>query len=153
MFAPLALAAQQSGPAAPVPAPILSAHKIFIANGGADAGSLLGRTFQHQPEKTYALFYASMQARGRWQLVNSPAGADLILVVRLVQAGPYATLGDGMAVELKIIDGNTHMPLWNLLQPLKDADLQGTWAKNYSSGVDALTDQFQALTSAAAPQN
>lgn len=84
---PSLLVAQQTPPAAPVPGPILTAHKIFIANGGDDANALLEMKFRGRGQQTYGLFYSAMEAAGQWQLVNSPQGADLVLVVRLTQSG------------------------------------------------------------------
>lgn len=149
---PLAVAAPVAAGTPPVPAPIPAAHKIFIANGGEDAGALLQMAYRNRTEETYALFYSAMQAAGKWQLVNSPEGADLVLVVRLTQsARPDPTnYGDGLVAEVEVLDGKTGLPLWDLTQALEGATLERTWEKNYASGVDALAGQFQELSSGVA---
>jgi hypothetical protein len=59
-------AAKKKVPAAPLPAAISSAKKIFLSNGG---GSNLA----------YDAFYAKMKEWGRYDVVGSPDDADLIV--------------------------------------------------------------------------
>lgn len=161
LFAPLlflaapAFAAQQSVPAAPIPAPILSAQKIFLANGGADLAS--AETFKKagQVEEPYNSTYAALQAWGHWQLVSAPESADLILVVRFT--APVEIYSKGIPnsytpqIGLTIYDGKTHFPLWTLTQSVEGAFRKATWQKNYADGIAGLMGQLKSLTASAAP--
>lgn len=53
-------------PAAPLPAEIVSAQKIFLSNGGGS-------------DLAYDAFYAAIKKWGKYQIVGSPAEADLIV--------------------------------------------------------------------------
>ena len=56
-------AAQQKKPAhpAPIPAQILTAKKVFIANGGGDESREEGASYSGGPDRAYNEFYAAME--------------------------------------------------------------------------------------------
>ena len=67
---------------APIPPALLSATKVFISNAGADSG-LFPHPFTGDPDRVYNQFYANVVSWGRYQLVATPAEADLIFEVQL----------------------------------------------------------------------
>src|SRR5271154_1239072 len=75
-----ALAGQQPNdpPPAPVPAPIFTAKKVFVSNATGEIALPPGN-----PDLTYNEFYAAMKSWGRYELVSSPADADLVIEIRL----------------------------------------------------------------------
>jgi hypothetical protein len=98
---------KDAAPAAPVPAAIAAAKKVFIANAPGDIlpASLGG------PDRSYNEFYAAMKNWGRYELVSAPADADLILEIsyvnRIVPGSAYPYL-----LKLVIVDPKSHAPLW-----------------------------------------
>ncbi len=148
-------AAQKPAGVAPIPAPILSAEKIFLANGGVDIVSADAFKKAGQVEEPYNSTYAALQAWGHWQLVPAPESADLVLVVRFTAPVNFYTKGMPSSytpqIELTIFDGKTHFPLWTLTQPIKGAFRKGTWQKNYADGIAGLMGQLKSLTASAAP--
>jgi hypothetical protein len=54
-------------PAAPVPAPILQAKKIFIANAGGEQPWYSDGQFSGGTDRAYNQFYAAVKARGRYE--------------------------------------------------------------------------------------
>ena len=48
-------------------------------------------------------------------------------------------------LELTILDGKTHVPLWIFTQPVEGAFRKTTWKKNYSDGIAALMGQLRTL--------
>jgi hypothetical protein len=103
-------------PAAPVPAQILSARKVFISNGGTQLITWLGGG----PERPYNQLYASMKDWGRYELVSTPADADLVFEIRATFAvdndiGSRA-IAEGEVV-LTILDPKTHITLWTWVKP------------------------------------
>jgi hypothetical protein len=147
----------------PVPAPIASAQKIFIANGGMDAFSL--QAFEElglNGTTPYDTLYGTVKSWGRPQLVASPADADLVLVVRFT--APLVGEGGGWSfqrifavtkwqfqTQITIFDAKTHFPLWTLTQPCRPANLKGTWRKNIAEANAALAGDLKALLMPAIP--
>lgn len=156
--APL-LVAQTAPPPAPVPTPVRTAQKLFIANGGMDAFSL--QAFQElglRETNTYDSLYATVESWKTLQLVGSPADADLVAEVRfsapLTNVGDHGTWGFQhilanttwqFQIDLAVRDAKTHFLLWNLTEPVRPANLNGTWRKNIAAADAALAGQFQAL--------
>jgi hypothetical protein len=163
--APLLSAQDATPPPAPIPAPIRTAHKFFIANGGMDAFSLqafeelgLGKT------DTYDALYAAIESWKSDQLVSSPEDADLVLEVRCT--APFISNHDNwhfqhilasttwqFQYEITILDAKTHFLLWTLTEPVRPANLNGTWRRNIASANAALAGQLQALLAPPPPAN
>ncbi len=72
----VALAAKHKTPPAPLPTAVVTAKKVFLANGGGS-------------DLAYGTFYAEMRQWGRYQIVGSPEEADLVieLAYRVVDEG------------------------------------------------------------------
>jgi hypothetical protein len=159
------LHAQQAAPPAPVPAAITSAHKVFIANGGMDAFSL--QAFQEltlNGTNAYDSLYAAVKSWNNIELVSSPADADLVLQIRLT--APLTNVGDHATwdfqhilanttwqfqIELTLYDAKTHVSLWTITQPVRPANLKGTWRKNIADANAALAGDLKTLLSPPTP--
>src|SRR6266478_3790075 len=78
-------ATQQKKPThpAPIPAQILTAKKVFIANGGGDESRYEAASYSGGPDRAYNEFYAAMKTWGRYELVAAPGDADLVFDTRL----------------------------------------------------------------------
>lgn len=156
---------QAAPPPAPVPALIPAAQKLFLANGGMDAFSL--QAFQElglRDTNTYDSLYAAIQSWKTHPLVSSPSDADLVLQIRF--SAPLTNVGDHgtwafqrimanttwqFQVDITIYDAKTHFLLWTLTQPVRPANLSGTWRKNIANADTALAGQLQALLTPAPP--
>jgi len=75
-------------PPVPVPALILTAKKVFIANGGGDESLFDSPQYSGGPDRLYNEFYAAMKSWGRYELVGSPHEADLVFEVRQTTMQP-----------------------------------------------------------------
>jgi len=73
-------------PGSSVPSPRIAAAKsVFIMNAGSENRAEKARTFfTGGPDRAYNEFYAAMKDWGRFRLVSSPAGADLIVEIQYV---------------------------------------------------------------------
>src|SRR5437764_2826183 len=114
-------AGQQSNPVppvAPVPAPIASARRIFIANTGADIAAQAAFKKAGEPDQAYNHFYAAMLKWGRYELVSSPADADLVFEIHF--GTPMYMNGNLPVYEpqfgLNIFDVKTRFVLWSLAE-------------------------------------
>ena len=106
-------------PPAPAPAQIAAAHTIFLNNAGADAN------FPLSGEESYNDVYAALQAWNHYQLVSTPAQADLILQLRGIapitdivgdRGGTYSLTSP--AFQLIFKDRKTGTALWTITSPV-----------------------------------
>jgi hypothetical protein len=150
----MALIAQQPGPTevAPVPQLLMNAKKVFISNAGADSG-LFPHPFSGDPDRAYNEFYANVESWGRYQLVGSPAQADLVFELQLMApSGPSnADKSKGASdplpmLRLVIYDRPTHYVLWALTESIASATLQKTHDHNFDEAVSNLVLDAGRLT-------
>jgi hypothetical protein len=156
--------AQQQVAPAPVPAQILSAKTIFIANGGGASDPNIGSygEFTGGPERAYNEFYAAVKTFPNYTLVGAPAGADLVLEISFSEFPAPTDSGKGTITaadakfRLVIIDPKTHVTLWTITEYVGGALLAGNREKNYQQGMERLVADLRSLTSSAplaAPAN
>jgi len=147
-------AAQQpaNSTTAPVPAAITSARTIFISNAGADSG-LFPEPFSGDPNRPYNEFYANLKAAGKYELVDDPSQADLVLELQLTAPnGPSRgskQLGAADPVpmfRLTVYDRKTHFVLWALTQSIDLAFLQKTHDRNFDQALMTLTRDFEIVS-------
>lgn len=160
----LPMAPAQQMPPAPIPAPITSAQKLFIGNAGMDAFSL--QAFEElglNGASPYNVLYSTVNSWGKYQLVSAPADADLVLEIRFT--APFSG-GNGerswdfqrilanvawqFQIEVQIYDAKTHFLLWTLTEPVRPANLKGTWLKNIATANAALAGDVKSLLSSSA---
>src|SRR5919198_272797 len=100
---------------APTPSQILAAKKVFISNVGADAEVITTFKRMGQSRMPYERFYSEMKNWGRYELVSSPADADLVFEIRFLApisdcTGSFTTYTPQYT--LSIVDVKTHFTLW-----------------------------------------
>jgi hypothetical protein len=119
-----ALAAQKTE-AAPIPSQVASAKKVFISNTVGDD------LYSDDPAQVYDAFYAAMKSWGRYELVSTPAAADLIFEVSF--RNPIAGVAVGTSdvnapvggsyydphIQLVIVDPKTRVSLWWFMARVK----------------------------------
>jgi hypothetical protein len=130
-----------AAPPAPLPAQIIAAKKVFISNGGED--QWLDFDPKHDPTLTYNEFYADMKSWGKYELVSSPADADVVFEIRL--ASRDATRDATLQLRLLILDPKTHVALWPLNQVAKSANRDATARKNFDEAMNALVESLKKL--------
>jgi hypothetical protein len=151
-----ALAADQAKPAppAPIPAQILEAKKVFVANAGGDDPSPDDPELSGDPDRAYNQFYAAMKTWGRYELVSAPADADLWFEIRFTM--PPATRavfkGDTVGtapfdpqVRLVIRDPKTNAILWGFTEHVAWAILKGNRDKNFDLALARIVSDVQRL--------
>ena len=150
--AALTLAQTPTALHAPIPSAILSARKLFIANGGADGG-LFPSPFSGTTSRGYDEFYSALRGMNQYELVSSPSEADLVLEFRLqAPLGPAnANKQKGAAdplptVSVRIYDRQTHYVLWAFSEEVDIALFQKSHDRNLSEAINRLAQDFQGLT-------
>jgi hypothetical protein len=144
-----ALQAQIAKPA-PLPSQILTAKKAFISNAG---GLLDLNMVSGDPRRDYNQFYATIQAWGRYELVASPADADLVLQISIIyiprQMG--AEVIPFPSFRLALLDPKTNLALWVLDEFLVDKPgfsmiREKNRDKAFDDAINRLVADLKALT-------
>jgi hypothetical protein len=149
LFSALAMFAQEAKPvaAAPVPSQITSAKKVFVSNAGVDA--IVLNTFRRlgDPDRPYNQFYAAMKEWGRYELVSSPADADLVYEIRftapITDTGKITSFAPQYGVT--IVDAKTHFTLWTLGEPVEGAFRKATFERNLNTAMNGLMENVRKL--------
>jgi len=143
------LSAQQSKrPApAPVPAQIGAAQKVFISNAGGESFETVfdETVFNGGPDRPYNEFYAAIKTWGRYELVSSPADADLILEISWVLTDTGLKLPVLGQLRLVVVDPKTHVTLWNVAEYVRGALLLGNRDKNFDQAMNTIVARMKGL--------
>ena len=142
----------------PVPTPIVMAKKVFIANAGGDDPGLIEPFFNEGADRSYSLFYSAMKGAGRYELVGSPAEADLLLEIRFTVhpgAPDHILQGTGGAsydpqFRLEIRDPKTNALMWAFTEHMEWAILQGNRNRNFDQAAGRIASDVLALAARAA---
>jgi hypothetical protein len=154
------LAAEQAKPAppAPIPAQIVAAKKVFVANAGGDEPWIDDGQFSGGSDRTYNQFYAAMKTWGRYELVGAPADADLLFEIEFTvpPIAGAASRGDTIVgrpydpqFRLVIHDPKTNALLWAFTEHAAWALLQGNRDKNFDQALARIVSDVQGLSASA----
>jgi hypothetical protein len=140
----------QETPAAPVPAQIASAKRVFISNAGEESffHQTQDVTYSGGPNRAYNEVYAAMKAWGRFEMVSAPADADLVFDI-----GFTDKYEGGMFVsqfKLIFIDPKTHVALWTIYKYLEPAGMTKNREKNYQLAMTTLMEDLKSTVAPAA---
>ena len=138
---------------APVPAPIVSAKRVFVANGGTDAMSLTAFKKDGDSNAPYNWFYSALKSWGRYELVSTPSEADLVMEVRfdapLKDCGKITLYTPQLTIN--IIDAKTHFLLWSVTEETQGAVRKSTWEKNFNETVATVINDLKQIAGAGTP--
>ncbi|MGA7566274.1 MAG: hypothetical protein WBW53_09405 [Terriglobales bacterium] len=135
---PMLMAQPQPTPSAPIPGQVLAAKKVFISNGGDDDWTIPHQI--HVPAFTYNQFYADIKSWGKYELVSSPADADVVFEIR-----SYDSREAGLQVHLSILDPKTHVTLRSLTQGVEGASRAAVFRRNFDKAMNALVGDLKKL--------
>lgn len=138
-------------PAAPVPAQIAGAKRVFISNGGERALFRLPKDawYKGGPNRTYNQFYSTMKRWGRYELVSSPVDADLVFDIGFTDRPEAQTTVSEF--QLTILDPKTGIPLWTVFEYAEPAGMAKNREKNYDAAMQALVEDLKTVTPKVAP--
>lgn len=128
--------------AAPVPAPVVQGKKAFVSFELGDV-SAFPSVYSGGPERAYAEFYRGMQQWGRYQLVDDPKNADLVLGIRFVEAPGL----NAPQIRLGITDASTRVSLWAFSEEINGALLKRNRDPAFSEAVGRVLADFKLLLS------
>jgi hypothetical protein len=136
--------------AAPVPPQIANAKRVFISNAGEETNFHPPKNawYSGGPNRTYNQFYAAIKSWGRYELVSSPADADLVLEIGFTDR-PQAPIALS-EIKLVLRDPKTNVRLWTLTRYIAFAGMAKNREKNYDAEMNALMDDVKGLVSVSA---
>jgi len=152
--APVLNAQQTKGPApGPVPEQIGAAQKVFISNAGGESfEAVIDQTvFNGGPDRPYNEFYAALNGWGRYDLVSSPADADLVLEITWALTDTGLKLPVLGQLRLQVIDPRTHVTLWSFIEYVRGAILLGNRDKNFDQAMNTIVSRLKQLTGPPTP--
>jgi hypothetical protein len=134
-------------PLAPVPIQIATAKKVFISNAGGQSFETVFEeiVFNGGPDRPYNDFYAAMKRWGHYELVSSPADADLVLAVRWVLSDTGLKLPVIGDLQVDILDPKSNVTLWSLREYVRGAVLLGNRDKNFDHAMKTIVDRTKKL--------
>lgn len=153
LYIPICAAQQHKlAPPAPIPAQVLTAKTVFIANGGGDESRDESASYTGGPNRAYNEFYAAMKTWGRYELVASPADADLVLEIQLtvIQVQRERVMADDATaydpqIRLVIRDVKTRQTLWGRTEHVQAAVLQSNRDNNFQQAMSAIVAEVKRI--------
>jgi hypothetical protein len=144
----------------PIPSQIVTAKRVFISNAGGDDPGMPDPLFSGGQDRSYNQFYSAMKSAGQYELVGSPAEADLLFEIRFMVVpdrrptgfwGPNGT-GDvyDALFRLEIRDPKTNALLWAFNEHMEWAILKGNRDRNFDQASARIVSDVVALAGRAA---
>lgn len=148
---------------APVPAQIVAAKRVFIANAGGDDPGIHEPLFSGGLDRAYSQFYDAIKSSGRYELVGSPAEADLLLEIRFTvipdrrPAGLWGSNNTGDAYDalfrVEIRDPKLNALLWAFNEQMEWAMLLSNRNRNFDQASARIANDVLSLAARAAAAN
>jgi hypothetical protein len=133
---------------APMPTALQTAKRVFLGNAGVDGMSISTFRASGDMNQPYNWLYTAVKNWGRYELVGTPADADLVFEISfaapLVGADKLPTFAPYLRLE--ILDAKTHFLLWTIVEPVQGAYRKTTWETNFNTGVTNLVSDLKNLT-------
>ncbi len=127
---------------APAPAQIGSSHTAFLAFAGAPAQTDVQR---EQTRVLYTSLYQAIAGTGRYQLVATPAAAELCMEFSLLENASFS------GFRLAIFDCKLHALLWTLDQSVQPALRSAAIQRNIDAATAQLLSDLNTLASGKIP--
>jgi hypothetical protein len=143
---PASTSAAAALPATPPATIIASAHTVYLSNSGGDPNFPLDQTIAYQK------IYAALQSWGRFQIVGSPAQADLIFdLYDQASVTGYSYDNDtdanypiySPAFQLIMVDPRTNQPVWTIDSPVNLTGKGATFDKWTAIAVTNLVSRVR----------
>jgi hypothetical protein len=133
---------------APMPTAMQTAKRVFLGNAGVDGNSIQAFRQSGDMNQAYNWFYAAMKNWGRYELVGSPADADLVFEISFAAplVGTEKLLMSAPYLRLEILDAKSHFLLWTIVEPVEGAYRKATWENNLNTGVTNLVSDLKNIT-------
>ena len=132
----------------PMPTAIQTAKRVFLGNAGVDGLSISTFRASGDMNQPYNWLYTAMKNWGRYELVGTPADADLVFEVSFAAplVGTEKLLTSAPYLRLEILDAKTHFLLWTIVESVQGAYRKTTWENNFNTGMTNLLNDLKNIT-------
>jgi hypothetical protein len=121
--------------------------------------AMVSSTVFTRGQNVYDDFYTAMKTWGRFELVNTPSDADVVVQISfsIALGGGCVIKGDTVGagydpqLRLLISDPKTNIALWGKIEHLPIALLKSNRDKNLNEAMKTFIDDLKALTTAPKP--
>jgi hypothetical protein len=127
--------------AAPLPAQLLHAKRVFIVNAEGDSDQRIAK-YVGGTNGIYNQFYADVKTSSRFEIADSPADADVVLSVTLTV---FAVVPGYPRFRLSILDPKSNVLLWTISEPVDPAFLTKTARRNVAESLSRITADLIAI--------
>ena len=86
-----------------------------------------------------------MKSWGHYQIVSSPASADMVFEISWVLSDTGLKLPVLGQLRLVVIDPKTHVTLWNFTEYVRGAILLGNRDKNFDQAMTTIVNRMKIL--------
>jgi hypothetical protein len=138
-------------PPAPLPEKLLTAHKVFVVNGGGS-------------DLAFDAFYKALKDWGRFQLVSTPSDAEIVMQLRYgvvnrgtevwsatnSYTGQTQVFSDQVVdpqLVLTVFDASSKTPLWSTVAHQRLARRQKNREKETVNAAEGLVERLKAKLS------
>ena len=138
---------------APIPAPILTGRKVFVADAGWEEPFYEEPLFSGGPDRAYNQFYAAAKAWGHYETVTSPADADVLFEIgfSVPRVDVTSVRGERLLISipydpqfrLVIRDAKTNALLWAFVEHAEWAITKGNRDKNFDKAISKLLEDVR----------
>lgn len=131
---------------APVPPQLLNARTVFVSNGGS---SNYFESFSGGTNRAYNTFYKQLKGIQEYELVSSPADADLIFEIRAIAPetpGTHDTISYNPQVVLTIRDPKTNAVLWRESANVRAFGTKSRRDRQFDQSIAVLVDKLALVT-------
>ena len=139
--------------AAPLPAALATAKTAFVSYAVGDV-NIWQDQFSGGPDRAYNQLYAGLRSWGRYKLLLSPEGADLILELRFdswLVADSNGATASLPRFQLNVLDGRTRVILWSFREYLDKPKRKGTHDERFDSTLADIVEDLKKLDARANP--
>ena len=141
----------QTAASAPIPSQLTTASKVFLSNAGEETNELT--------ERAYTQIFNGLTQGQHYQLVSSPASADLIFELHYIAQLGQINVANGITshtpfvirIRLVILDRATHATLWAVTEFLDQDAHKHDFNLELADTVNLVLADIQALAAGQMP--
>ena len=141
----------QTATSAPIPSQLTTSSKVFLSNAGEESNEL--------SERAYTQIFNGLTQGQHYQLVSSPASADLIFELHYIAQSGQVNVTNGntfgasyvFRIRLVILDRATHATLWTVTEFLDQNAHKHDFDLEFADTVNLVLADVQALASGQMP--
>ena len=143
---------QPQAPSAPFPPEIAAAKTVFLSYAGTECAPSDYR-YSGTRDRAFNQFYVAAKSKLPYQVVTSPANADLVLEFSMTCGPPSGVSAVAINFILRIYSSKEGVTLWTFTEPVKQSgmSLQKSRDEGFDLALTSLVDDAYRAASTTPP--